>query len=145
VPPRSESAEPSATPSTDPQPSGTDEAPIAGPVSEGPGAAGPPRLPIPDGLLPFLVLTSAGLGWFFLLVPRRRSPQSTPVALSAASAAVGDTEDVLAVTPLPPVLRNPDVLPGPRAGEVGIPRWLRPSVRQARFEGSRYVPDDNWD
>jgi hypothetical protein len=45
----------------------------------------------------------------------------------------------------PNLLREADEDPGPRPGEEDIPRWLRPSVRDARFQGSRYVRNDNWD
>jgi hypothetical protein len=45
----------------------------------------------------------------------------------------------------PNLLRDADDDPRPRADEADLPRWLRPSVRQARFQGSRYTRNDNWD
>jgi hypothetical protein len=37
----------------------------------------------------------------------------------------------------PDLLRDPEEASGPAATEAGIPRWLRPSVRHARFRDSR--------
>lgn len=153
------SGEPSATesaapaspgpslPST-PGPSESAFTPGAGAGSLGPGVDGSFRLPIPSELVAYLVLTAAGIGFFLFLVRRRHAEEGDPAVAAAVggSQVPGGPTDV--VTPLPPMrdlvppvdpdlLRDPDDLPGPQAGEAGIPRWLRPSVRAARFDGMR--------
>jgi hypothetical protein len=98
-------------------------------------------------------------GLFFVLARRRRSDEGAPstVTMTAVAAATVSAEaPVPAVTPLPPMrelippvdpnlLREADDDAGPRPDEENIPRWLRPSVREARFQGSRYTRNDNWD
>ena len=60
------------------------------------------------------------------------------------------------VRPLPPMRElippvNPDLLSdgdgggaGPNPDEAGIPRWLRPSVREARFADGRNHRRSSW-
>jgi hypothetical protein len=102
-----------------------------------------------------LGIVSGGL--FFVLARRRRHTDEDPalVTVTAGSTAVADAPIPL-VTPLPPMrelippvdpnlLRDPDEAPGPGADEADLPRWLRPSVRKGRYQGSRYTRNDNWD
>jgi hypothetical protein len=106
------------------------------------------------------VVGLAGLGIFLLFaLRRRRDDDSGATATVAAStlAASTNADELPAVTPLPPMrelvppvdphlLDETDDAPKPRADEVGVPRWLRPSVREARFRGDRsYGPRlDRW-
>ncbi len=154
--------EPSGQPSASPEPSESDDAPIV----PGAGLLDPSRgtasggSPLPDWLLPWMLLGTVSGGLFFVLARRRRhGGEETPTTVTMtahATAAVSAEAPVPAVTPLPPMrelippvdpnlLREADDDPGPRPGEEDIPRWLRPSVREARFQGSRYVRNDNWD
>jgi len=156
--PGSGTAEPSAESSATPEPSETDAAPAvpgAGPLDPDRGTAS--RGLAPDWLLPWMLLGVVSGGLFFVLARRRRHTDEDPtlVTVTAGSSAVADAPIPL-VTPLPPMrelippvdpdlLREADDAPGPRQDEADIPRWLRPSVRQARFQGSRYTRNDNWD
>ncbi|HEX7171498.1 MAG TPA: hypothetical protein VF365_02700 [Candidatus Limnocylindria bacterium] len=150
--------EPTAAPPTALPSRTEDPLPVrGGNGSDGGGAAVSLRLPVPDGLLPYLVLTSAGLGWFLFLVGWRRTNESAPAAaLVTAGAVTGGTPPVMAATQLRPIREPiPPVHPGlprdddddrqSRADEADIPRWLRPSVRQARFQGSHSTRNDTWD
>ena len=109
--------------------------------------------------MPWLLLGTVSGGLFFVLAKRRRHEPEAPTSVtmtSVATAAVSAEGPVPAVTPLPPmrdlippvdpnILREADDTTAPRPDEADIPRWLRPSVREARFQGSRYVRNDNWD
>ena len=75
-------------------------------------------------------------------MPRHRASGAAVAAVSEPGA------DDFHVTPLPdmrelippvdPRLLEGDAVSGePAAGEADIPRWLRPSVREARFAGDR--------
>lgn len=129
------------------------------------GTTGPPtggsgtldrrgELGLPAWLVPFVVTTSGGLALFVVLARRRRrqdepGPAGALAPAIATTTAGANTEDSMpAVTPLPPMRElippvDPDLLrdegedAGPRPDEAGLPRWLRPSVRQARFRDSR--------
>ena len=149
--------EPSSVPTTRPSATADDGQPVPGTLRPDDLGFGP-RLSLPDWLLPYVVLTSAGIGWFLFLVGRRRSADSGPATgMAAVRAAVGSGSQVApAVTTLPPMrelippvdpnlLREADEDAGPRPDEADIPRWLRPSVREGRNRGSRYVRNDNWD
>jgi hypothetical protein len=141
-----------------PEPSETD----AQPAVPGGGPLDPDRRtasggPAPDWLLPWMLLGIVSGGLFFVLVRRRRHTDEDPTlaTVTAGSAAVADAPIPL-ITPLPPMrelippvdpnlLRDPDEMPGPGPDEADLPRWLRPSVRKGRYQGSRYTRNDNWD
>ena len=121
-----------------------------------------------------LLSVTAAMGMLLvaILLARRRSPRGEPVAAGMAAAAqavpsiptipvsvpIPDDGPVHAVRPLPPMRElippvNPALLDdevgddgeGPRApDEQGIPRWLRPSVREARFANDRDHRRSNW-
>ena len=152
---------PSGNPSAEPEPSETDGAPVvpgAGPLDPDRGTASGSS-PLPDWLLPWMLFGLVSGGLFFVLARRRRSEEEAPTTVTmtgVAAASVSAEAPVPAVTPLPPMrelippvdpnlLREADDDPGPRPDEENIPRWLRPSVREARFQGSRYRRNDNWD
>jgi hypothetical protein len=165
-PPASEEPEASTTPpaSALPEPSETDGTPVS-PGGAGAGPLDPDRgtasggSPLPDWLLPWMLFGIVSGGLFFVLARRRRSGEEAPTTITmtgVATASVSAEAPVPAVTPLPPMrelippvdpnlLREADDDPGPRPDEAEIPRWLRPSVREARFQGSRYTRNDNWD
>jgi hypothetical protein len=161
-------AEPSALPEPidSPAASETDGAPaLPGGSPRDPdsaGGLGGPASPAPDWLLPWLLLGTVSGSLFFVLVRRRRHSDEPPpttitaTATAAVATAVSAEGPVPPVTPLPPMrelippvdpnlLRDADDDRRPRDDEADIPRWLRPSVRQARFQGSRYTRNDNWD
>jgi hypothetical protein len=127
--------------------------PIASPSTPrhptGPHGAAPHDiwLPIPDGFVPWLTTTSAGVALFLLLVRRRPADEA---AMTGAVVGAAGSLDAPAVgsTSLPPMRElvpavDPDLLRAAdderetRPEEAGVPRWLRPSVREARFRGSR--------
>lgn len=146
--PRSGSPTPSVTVGATPEVSEPTSAPGPGSGSIDQGGGRFPTLPVPGELIAYLLLTSAGLGLFLLLVGRRRAPDRDPAMAGAVAGPPVAGNALHAVTPLPtmrelipPVdpdlLRNPDDLPGPHPDEAGIPRWLRPSVRAGRFDGVR--------
>jgi hypothetical protein len=169
----SSSPDPSRAPSAMPEPSDVpaasenDGAPVLpGGGSRDPdsaGGLGGPASRAPDWLLPWVLLGTVSGGLFFVLARRRHTDEPPPTtitatatATAAAVTAVSAEGPVPAVTPLPPMRElippvNPDLLrdadddPRAREDEADIPRWLRPSVRQARFQGSRYTRNDNWD
>lgn len=127
----------------------------------------------PMGLLVSVTAATSMLLAAFLLA-RRRSRQDGPVPAAAAAMDAADPAiptiplhvpdpadgPVPAVRPLPPMRElippvNPAILAdeeslddedGPRAKpeEQGIPRWLRPSVREARFANDRDRPRNTW-
>jgi hypothetical protein len=111
---------------------------------------------------PWLASTGAGLAFFAFLVRRRREYEpvaaaamasATPTATAVASPAVAQPVPRLTLPPMreliPPVdhglLADAEARPDLRPEEVGVPRWLRPSVRAARFDGVRDRPRLNWD
>ncbi|HSJ00233.1 MAG TPA: hypothetical protein VLA59_07600 [Patescibacteria group bacterium] len=121
------------------------DAPPVAPGTKDP--SGDFALPIPDIVVPWTVTTSAGLGLFLFLVRRREARPEHPMPAMVVSAASAEGA-IAPVTPLPPMrelvppivpglLGERDPVPAPPPQEVGIPRWLRPSVREARFSGSR--------
>lgn len=153
-------------PSATAAPSATDGTPVVpGAGTRDPdsaGGLGGSRDPAPDWLLPWVLLGTVSAGLFFVLARRRRHSDEPPpttitaTATAAAATAVSAEGPVPAVTPLPPMrelippvdpdlLRDTDDDSRPRADEADLPRWLRPSVRKARFQGSRYTRNDNWD
>ena len=69
--------------------------------------------------------TAGGLALFLFLAPRRRREDEP--AMVTPDAAV-DTPEVPVPPPPGPLPPSGPVLPD----EVGVPRWLRPSVRAAR-------------
>jgi hypothetical protein len=108
--------------------------------------------------LPIYLGMAAAAAAIFVVVRRRRTADETPQPVPAVAASVRQAaamvaqapaeavpaEAVPAVTPLPPMrelippvdsnlLRDPEEEDlGPRPDEEGVPRWLRPSVREAR-------------
>ena len=147
---------PSASASPEPSETGAPPAvPGGGPLEPDRGTAS--SGPAQDWLLPWMLLGIISGGLFFVLVRRRRHPDEDPTlaTVTAGSAAIADAPIPL-VTPLPPMrelippvdpnlLRDPDDAPGPGPDEADLPRWLRPSVRKGRYQGSRYTRYDNWD
>jgi hypothetical protein len=101
-------------------------------------------------------VTAAALVLLWLLVRQRRRTEPTAAAALAAASATASaaTEAVGAaavapVTPLPPMrelippvdaslLDDEGDRVQPRANEANTPRWLRQSLREARFEDHRY-------
>ena len=94
-----------------------------------------------------VVIGLASLGVLLLFALRRRrddeSGSATATVVTSTSA-----DEVPAVTPLPPMrelippvdpylLDEADERPARPAAEDGVPRWLRPSVREARFRDDR--------
>lgn len=128
----------------------------ARPPTQGGGVIGSPTDPA-GGSLAMLLAVTAGIGMLIWLGLRRRRGSDEVVVASAssagmtagtiaASAAIGDED--YHVTPLPSMRElippvDPGILDGdverdgPRPGEAAVPRWLRPSVREARFAGDR--------
>jgi hypothetical protein len=165
-PPASREPAASATPpaSAGPEPSETGGMPVS-PGGAGAGPLDPDRgtasggSPLPDWLLPWMLFAIVSGGLFFVLARRRQHGEEAPTTITmtgVATASVSAEAPVPAVTPLPPMrelippvdpnlLREADDEPGPRPDEAEIPRWLRPSVREARFQGSRYTRNDSWD
>ena len=112
----------------------------------------PGTLPLP--MMAALLATIAGLGFSWLAL-RRRSDREPPLAAATVTtttstdAASSGPEPVIHVSPLPPMrelfppveaslLDDDDGQVEPRDDEVGVPRWLRPSLREARFTDYRY-------
>jgi hypothetical protein len=69
--------------------------------------------------------TGAGLALFLFLATRRRRDDEPAMAVAGAGT---DATEVIAPPPSEPLPQPTTVLPD----EVGVPRWLRPSVRAAR-------------
>jgi hypothetical protein len=115
---------------------------------------GKPAL-IPDAFVPILVSAAATVALLGLLVRRRRHPDSGVIPAAPATQLAPEVIPAAAPQPMPrvtplPSMREliPEVDPSLLAepvdertqvvpDEVGVPRWLRPSVRAARFDGSR--------
>jgi len=136
----------------------------AGPLGDDAGGS-------PMGLL-LSVAAATGMLAIAILLARRRSRHDEPVAAGLAAAGtatspsvplsvpIPDDGPVPAVRPLPPMRElippvNPALLDeetqdegegeGGRApNEKGLPRWLRPSVREARFANDRDHRRSNW-
>ena len=115
------------------------------------------------------IAATLGMLLVAVLLARRRSHDQPVAAGAIASAAavpavpvslpLADDGPVAAVRPLPPMRElippvNPSLLdeddpdqpaagPG-RPDEQGVPRWLRPSVREARFANDRDHRRTNW-
>ncbi|MCV0402870.1 MAG: hypothetical protein K5924_04055 [Chloroflexi bacterium] len=88
-------------------------------------------LAIPTPIIAYLVSTLAGLAFFFAIVKRRRLPGDPPALVGATSSGGDDP------TPSPHVedfalAPDPPTDAGPAPDEVGVPRWLRSSLREAR-------------
>jgi hypothetical protein len=123
---------------------------------------------IPWPLVLITAFSGGGLAAVFVPLLRRRSTDasheaptlgflSAPLAeagpITVAAAATATAAEFPRVTPLPPMR---ELVPpvdynllaevddgrssGPRPDEAGIPRWLRPSVREARGGGPVYRP-----
>lgn len=152
----SASGEPAAPSASAPDSEPT-TSPAAGGGPLGPGEPdGPSSRPGEGGPWAAIVVGLAGLGIFLLFALRRRRDDDSGATATVAASTSAD--EVQAVTPLPPMrdlvppvdphlLDEADDAPKPRADEVGVPRWLRPSVREARFRDDRsYGPRlDRWD
>ncbi|MCV0402885.1 MAG: hypothetical protein K5924_04130 [Chloroflexi bacterium] len=147
------------TPSVDPSVSPAAVPPASGAPS--PGAASPSPTPAPIAAAAFeppegsVALLAAIAGGLFTLVlvgaRRRRHPAPASPAMAAPVLAPGDgqsSSDDYHVTPLPAMrelippidaalLGGDDERSETPPEEADIPRWLRPSVRQARFTGDR--------
>jgi hypothetical protein len=104
------------------------------------------ELAVPDYLLVFATSTGIGLAFFAFLTRRRATVDASDVAAAVDTVVVGDGP--AAVLHLPPIRElipplDPHLLDIPddrrevAPGEEGIPRWLRPSVREARFADDR--------
>ena len=106
-------------------------------------------------LVAYLSATAAGLAFFVFLMRRRRDVEpALVVATPEATISVAAPPEIAApstrrVTPLPPMRElippvNPNLLheddeaAGPLPNEVGVPRWLRPSLRAARQSRNPY-------
>jgi hypothetical protein len=111
---------------------------VIGGRDTGPGQAGPWAM---------VVIGLASLGVLLLFaLGRRRDDESGSATATVVTSTSAD--EVPAVTPLPPMrelippvdpylLDEADERPARPAAEVGVPRWLRPSVREARFRDDR--------
>jgi len=132
---------------------------LSAPAANEPEQSAPSRLgdsasPIPANLITYLVTTAAGVAFFAFLVRRRvySVPETVPATfapMASAEAPMASAEPAMSVTPLPPMrelippvdpdlLRDPAEPDGPRPEEIGVPRWLRPSVRSGRNEQSQW-------
>ena len=86
---------------------------------------------IPLPIIAYLASTAAGLGFFMLLVRRRRPDSDAALAPAIASpAAPPPREPDMPATPH--YLAGADDEFGPDPSEAGVPRWLRSSLRDAR-------------
>jgi hypothetical protein len=83
----------------------------------GPAGADPGGTPGTPGILPWLVAAAAGASFLVLVAVRRRKSDDLEVQTAAVAAPVGAAS---------PSSSAP--------AESQVPRWLRPSVRAARFE-----------
>lgn len=102
------------------------------------------EMPLLGTLVASVSATAAGLAFFMFLVRRRRHTRGEPARMTLATAtATAAPAPVERVTPLPPMRElippvNPNLLSegeepvGPLPDEAGLPRWLRPSVRNGR-------------
>lgn len=169
TPPSSAGAAPgSAAPSDAPSASGvptTDpsatprESVVAGglvpPVTGGPGPKSPDGTPdAPVGLGVAFAAGLTGFALWFVAGRRRRRDGGAPLPAGASvelTTTAGDEAPMVTKLPpmrelVPPVnvvmIDEPDTHVPPRPDEVDMPRWLRPSLRQARRDGSR---DRRWD
>jgi hypothetical protein len=141
-------ARPTAATFIDPKPSNVN---VRGKVVPTGALGAPFAFPLLDApfraFVAYLTATAGGLALFVWLVRRRAAdPEPAPVPVPYAAVAPADfpaARDETRVTPLPPMRElippvNPNLLSdadervGPLPGEAGVPRWLRPSLRQAR-------------
>ena len=156
------SATPSVTPEPDPSPSASAEPSTSGVPSPtatespagpdespdtGGGVVGPRTEPGQGGPWGAIILGLATIGVFLLFAIRRRRDDESGAATATVTASTS-ADEAPAVTPLPPMrelvppvdpylLDEGDERPAPRPDEEGVPRWLRPSVREARFRDDR--------
>jgi hypothetical protein len=95
-----------------------------------------------DGLVsPPLMTAPVPLGRASAVASPVHSDSPAPMPETLLASGEADAGRVSALPPMreliPPIdydlLRDPDVRVGPAAHEEGIPRWLRPSVREGRF------------
>ena len=155
----------SASPSTDGIPPAAPEAPPKGgapdeggtPGGKAAGFAGGLEGSLSDLLRITAVVAVAAMVLLWLLIRQRRrdEPATAAAALAAASSTAaatpeaGEAASVAPVTPLPPMRDlippvDPTLLDDdgdrvqPRADEANTPRWLRQSLREARFADHRY-------
>ena len=139
------SASPPATGAPSPTESGSPVEPTESPDSVG-GIVGPRTGPGEGGPWGAIIIGLATLGVFLLFAMRRRRDDDS--GATATVTATTSAHEVPAVTPLPPMrelvppvdpylLDEGDERPAPRPDEEGVPRWLRPSVREARFRDDR--------
>ncbi|HEX5040929.1 MAG TPA: hypothetical protein VFW95_12430 [Candidatus Limnocylindria bacterium] len=167
TPAPSSSPEPaSASPSTDGVPPAAPEAPPKGapdgssaPSGKAAGFAGGLEGTLNDLLRITGVVAVAAMVLLWLLIRQRRrdEPATAAAALAAAAPtatattpeAAAEAASVAPVTPLPPMRElippvDPTLLDDdgdrvqPRADEANTPRWLRQSLREARFADHRY-------
>jgi hypothetical protein len=150
------------TPTTPPSP-GSTAAPVVGGVGEAgtgdpgtTGSPGPSPSPTDEGspAIALGAVLAAALGGFALwLVAGRRRRDESPAGAQALAAGTMTTDTVAdqppTVTPLPPMR---ELVPPvnvvsfdeeggrvePRPDEVDMPRWLRPSLREARQGPTTY-------
>jgi hypothetical protein len=120
--------------------------------------------------LPLFLSVTAAMSLLLLAaaLARRRSGRESEPASAVAGAGAGSGAAAIAPVPLPddgpiPMVRplppmrelippvNPDLLNDeaggsaePNPDEAGIPRWLRPSVREARFAHDRDHRRSGW-
>lgn len=137
--------------------------PASQPATSHPGAEDPSTAAVPivfatfeptDGSVALMAAIAGALFTLILVGARRRHPPLATASAAVATPAVqsgggpGVPSDDYHVTPLPAMRElippvDPDLLIGDdeRAEtppeEADLPRWLRPSVRQARFTGDR--------
>jgi hypothetical protein len=165
------SAEPSAAPGDEEHDSWIG-APLGagGGGAGGPVTPGPIDSDVAGTALPVFLSVTAGLGLLLLagMLARRRSERErVPSLAHAGPTIVGadglttpvplpDDGTVPHVRPLPPMRElippvNPALLleddgerSDPNPEEAGIPRWLRPSVREARFANDRDHRRTGW-
>jgi len=153
TPPGEATAAPQSTPATVPGNTGQGPSPSPGDGGVGGPAGSPPpgesQVPAPaasgsEGAAPAIVTqserldsfalvvsgwataTGGGLALFLFLATRRRRDEEEP-AMAVAGVGADVTEEV-APPPPQPLPQSTFVPPD----EVGVPRWLRPSVRAAR-------------
>jgi hypothetical protein len=153
---------PTATPTPTPEPADLVTPPRNRPSGHrSPGETRPAGF-APDSALPLpmmaaLLATIAGLGFSWLALRRRSEPEpSTVTATASTDAASSGPEAVVHVSPLPPMrelippvaaslLEEEDDRIAPREDEANTPRWLRQSLREARFTDHRYRERGSYD
>lgn len=146
----SPSSDPSGAPAAPASPSAT--TPVPGPSAATPAPVAAASFQPADGTVALVAAVAGGL-FTLLIVGARRRRHPVPAAPMAAvapplAAHTAPRTDDFHVTPLPSMRELiPPVDPGmlleedergePLPDEADLPRWLRPSVREARFKGDR--------